>query len=107
MKVNNPRFPHKCRIYRRSDDSFSDDFSEEVLYEGKCRKWSQNALRTFRQDYVLKGDYGLSIEGQIAGIKVGDLIDVVDLQGEFTECVVTDSYAGNLGTTVVFNVPMN
>lgn len=53
---------------------------------------------------MIKSDYLLSLPGIVEGILAGDLIDVTDRQGTFTQCMVTDSYAGNLGTTVYFNL---
>ena len=99
MKVNNPRHPHKCTVYRIiGEDSFSD---------GICRKEGSTNLRTFKTDNVIKSDYLLSLPGIVEGILAGDLIDVTDRQGTFTQCMVTDSYAGNLGTTVYFNLAKN
>lgn len=107
MRVSNPRHPHECVIYRMTDaDSFGDGY-KTVLYEGACRKEGSTNLRTFRTDNVIKSDYLLSLPGIIEGISAGDLIDVTDRQGTFKGCLVTDSYAGNLGTTVYFNLAKN
>ena len=113
MKVNNPRHPHKCTVYRIiGEDSFSDG-KKMILYEGICRKEGSTNLRTFRwpptfkTNNVIKSDYLLSLPGIVEGILAGDLIDVTDRQGTFTQCMVTDSYAGNLGTTVYFNLAKN
>lgn len=107
MKVSNPRYPHKCTVYRiTGEDSFSDG-EKVVLCEGKCRKERNTNLRTFKMNNVIKSDYRLSLPGTVEGILAGDLIDVTDRQGTFTQCVVADSYAGNLGTTVYFNLAKN
>lgn len=107
MIPDNPRHPHWCRIYRVTGaDSFSDG-EETVLYEGACRKEGSTTLRTFRTDNVIKSDYMLSVPGIVGGILTGDLLDVTDRQGTFLACPVTDSYAGNLGTTVYFNLVKN
>ena len=101
MKENNQRHPHKCTVYRIiGEDSFSDG-EKVILYEGSTN------LRTFKTDNVIKSDYLLSLPGIVEGILAGDLIDVTDRQGTFTQCMVTDSYAGNLGTTVYFNLAKN
>ena len=93
MKVNNPRHPHKCTVYRIiGEDSFSDG-EKVILYEGICRKEGSTNLRTFKTDNVIKSDYLLSLPGIV--------------EGTFTQCMVTDSYAGNLGTTVYFNLAKN
>ncbi len=107
MSVSNPRFPHTCRIYRLSDvDNFSEG-EETVLYEGVCRKQTNTSLRTFKTSGVLKSDYSLSVPGTVKGILSGDMLDVTDMQGEFKSCMITDCYAGNLGTTVYFNMAKN
>lgn len=106
-KISNPRHSHKCRIYRRLGATNFSKGEEKVLYEGICRKEGSTTLRTFKTNNVLKSDYMLSLPGIVEGILSGDLIDVVDRQGEYKGCMVTDSYAGNLGTTVYFNQPKN
>lgn len=107
MAVNNPRHPHVCRIYRKEGATNFSKGTEVVLYEGACRKEGSTNLRTFKTNNVLKCDYALSLPGIIEGIMSGDLIDVTDRQGEYKGCMVTDAYAGNLGTTVYFNHPKN
>ena len=78
MKVNNPRHPHKCTVYRIiGEDSFSDG-EKVILYEGICRKEGSTNLRTFKTDNVIKSDYLLSLPGIVEGILAGDLIDVTD-----------------------------
>lgn len=108
MSVNNPRFPHFCKIYRYEGVSNFNKGDERVLYEGKCRKYGNTSIRTFRgNDGVQRADYALSLPGQICGIVTGTLIDVTDLTGEIKRAQVTDSYPTNLGTTVYFNLPKN
>lgn len=106
-KISNPRHPHKCRIYRKVGATNFSKGEEAILYEGVCRKEGSTNLRTFKTNNVLKSDYLLSLPGTVEGILSGDLIDVTDRQGEFKGCMVTDAYAGNLGTTVYFNHPKN
>lgn len=105
MPVSNPRHPHTCRIYRREGATNFSKGEVKVLYEGACRKEGSTNLRTFKTNNVLKSDYLLSLPGIIEGIHSGDLIDVTDRQGEIKGCMVTDAYAGNLGTNVYFNHP--
>lgn len=107
MKPNNPRYPHLCTIYRMEGESSFSDGKKVPLYEGVCRKYSSTSLRTFKTDNVIKGDYALSIPGTVGGIKAGDIVDVTDTCGDFSGCMVTDCYAGNLGTTVCFNIAKN
>lgn len=108
MAVSNPRFPHTCKVYRVLDvDNFSDEENILVLYEGVCRKNVNTSLRTFKTSGVIKSDYSLSVPGTIKGINAGDLVDVTDMQGISKGCLVSDCYAGNLGTTVYFNEAKN
>lgn len=47
MKVNNPRFPHTCKVYRISGETSFDEGNETVLYVGRCHKYGSTSLRTF------------------------------------------------------------
>lgn len=105
--INNPRHPHVCRIYRMAGVTNFSKGTEKVLYEGVCRKGGSTNLRTFKTNDVVKSDYSLSLPGTVEGIHSGDLVDVTDRQGVYKRCEVTDAYAGNLGTTVFFNLPKN
>ena len=106
-KINNPRFPHTCKVYRMEGETSFSDGSEVLLYQGECRKESSTSLRTFKTDNVVKGDYALYVPGTVTGILAGDLIDVTDRNGTYKRCMVTECYAGNLGTTVFFNMAKN
>lgn len=107
MNTGNPRFPHRCTIYRmRGESSFSKG-EREVLYEGECRKYGNSSLRTFKLENVVKADYALSVPGVLEGVRAGYLIDVTDRSGSSLRCMVADVYAGNLGTTVYFNLSKN
>ncbi|GAE83332.1 hypothetical protein [Bacteroides reticulotermitis] len=103
-KVNNPRFPHTCKIYREEGATNWDDGQQVVIYEGECRKY-KNAASRFNE--VIIADYGLSIPGTIEGIKIGDSLDVIDPSGSFTKCEIKVCNPGNLGTTVYFNYTPN
>ena len=106
-KIENPRHPHTCKIYRMEGETAFEDGVETVLYEGACRKYGNSSLRTFKTDNVVKADYALSVPGTVEGIQAGDLIDVTDKSGSYGRCMVTEVYAGNLGTTVYFNLAKN
>lgn len=71
MKPNNPRFPHKCTIYRMEGETSFSEGKRDILYEGECRKYGNTSLRTFKTENVVKADYALSIPGVIEGIKTG------------------------------------
>lgn len=95
----NPRFPHTCKVYRMTDPTPFSQGTEEVVYEGECRKYTNTSDRRLSEVVISK--YGLSIPGTLP-IKVGDLLTVTDVTGTFDGSVVEVS-AGNLGTTVFFN----
>lgn len=108
MAVTNPRFPHTCRIYRiEGETSFSDSEEETILYEGECRKEGNTSVRTFKDNEVYKADYRMNIPDTVEGILAGDYVDVTDRSGTFEKCIIAYVYAGNLGTTVLFNIANN
>lgn len=107
MKVNNPRFPHTCKVYRISGKTSFDEGNETVLYVGRCRKYGSTSLRTFTKSNVIKSDYAIDIPGLAKGIIAGDLVDVTDYGGSFESCVVTDCYPTEMGTTLYFNLAKN
>lgn len=82
-----------------------EDGKEIILYEGECRKYINNKISTASK--VVEGSYALSIPGTVEGIVSGDLIDVTDRSGTYKECIVMECYAGNLGTTVYFDMAKN
>ena len=93
----NPRFPHTCKIYRMTESTPFDEGQEVIIYEGKCRKYTN----TSKFNEVLISKYGLSIPGTLP-IKAGDLLNVTDITGTYSGSIIEVS-AGNLGTTVFFN----
>lgn len=107
MKVNNPRFPHTCKVYRISGETSFDEGKETVLYVGRCHKYGSTSLRTFTKSNVIKSDYAIDIPGLAKGIIAGDLVDVTDYGGSFESCVVTDCYPTEMGTTLYFNLAKN
>lgn len=108
--IKNPRFPHKCIIYREeAESSFDSEPTRTYLYGtdgawGECRKESSTSLRHFETNHVQRADYRLGIPHKVVGILAGDLVDVTDLQGTFERCVISEARAGNLGTSVYFNL---
>lgn len=108
MNMDNPRWPHKCRIYRYKGATNWDDGEIEVVYEGECRKYGNTSIRTFEGNSgVMKADYALSIPGRLEGAKTGDLVDVTDRCGEIRGAILSDCLTGNLGTTAYFNLSKN
>ena len=107
MAVLNPRFPHTCKIYREEGASNFSSGVDKTIYEGECRMEGNTSVRTFKVQNVVKADYRLQIPGQVLGVKAGDLLDVTDRQGTFYRCAIADAFAGNLGTSVYFNITRN
>ena len=106
--VDNPRWPHWCRIYRYEGVTNWDDGKLVVVYEGRCRKYGNTSIRTFEGNSgVMKADYALSIPGRIGGMRTGDLVDVEDRCGKVVGAILSDCHTGNLGTTAFFNLSKN
>lgn len=86
-KVTNPRFPHKCVIYRNEGaTSFNPDGAVKELYSGVCRKSGSTNTRTFSTGSNTTGkvdmvDYRVSVPGIVSSVRKGDIIDVTDLIG--------------------------
>ncbi len=106
-KVNNPSFPHTCKIYRMEGETSFSDGIETVLYEGECLKYGSSNLRTFKTDNVLKGDYAVDVPGLILGVNKGDFIDFTDYSGTFTRNVISDPSPSEMGSTFYFNMASN
>ena len=79
--ATNPRFPHRCRIYRKvGATSFNPGEIKEV-HKGECRKSSSDNIRSFNTGSNTTGkvdtaDYRISMPGIVTGIRRGDLVDV-------------------------------
>ena len=114
-KVNDPRYPHKCVIYRgEAASSFSPDGDVTILYEGECRKSGSTNIRTFNTGSnnlgkVDTADYRVSIPGIVAGIRKGDLISATDLLGteDGMRIVYVAASAMANGTEVFCNIASN
>lgn len=84
--MNNPHYPHHCKIYRIAEcDSFSNG-EIIVIYDGVCRKQSSSNIRTFKTGQsnigqVVYGDYRVSIPVVLSNLKSGDKMDVTDAIG--------------------------
>lgn len=85
-KMTNPRFPHKCIIYRKEGATNFGGGTIKELYNGPCRKSSSSNIRSFNTGSNTTGkvdiaDYRVSMPGIVKGLQKGDLIDVTDLIG--------------------------
>lgn len=107
VKVNNPRFPHRCTIYTLIGGDAWSDGEKKILYEGKCNKYGSGQLRTFNREGVIKTDYAIDLPGLVKGVCTGCLVDVTDYTGSYEGIVITDAYPTEMGTTLTFNIPKN
>lgn len=108
MAVNNPRWPHTCRIYYKEASTNFKEGEDVIVYEGECRKYDNSSIRSFYgKDNVVKADYALSVPGQVKGVTTGMHADVEDFVGFSKGLFVVDSYPTNLGTTIYVNQSKN
>ena len=122
-RLEKARFPHWCRIYRKTEiDPYTDDEetseSVETIYEGKCRKYSAKTMRIYKQQNVIKEDYAVNIPEFIEGVQGGCHIDVEDECGKLEGVPISnlqpirygiDRKTGEfrVGTSIYFNSPDN
>lgn len=113
--MDNPRFPHKCKIYRTEGETEFSAGTEITVYEGECRKYRNGQTR--QTDEVMTGNYCLSIPGErtnadgvteriMVKALAGDTVEATDYSGTYRGYVV-DCRAGNLGNTVYWNDDKN
>lgn len=116
QKIDNPRYPHQCVIYRKEGvTSFNPDGTVKVLHKGVCRKSSSTNIRTFNTGNNTTGkvdiaDYRVSVPGIVEGVQKGDLIDVTDLIGSEKGMRIVMIEATRLmggGTAVLCNTSSN
>ena len=106
-KVENPEFPHHCVIYRVEGETSFSDGKKGIVYEGKCLKYGNSSLRSFKSEGVYKGDHGLDIPG-LVDAAAGNLIDYEAFGRDHREGImVTGVEHCGWGTTVYFNLPKN
>lgn len=107
MAVNNPKYPHTCKVYRIEGATQFKQGAEVLLYEGVCRKESNTSIRNFYKDNVPKGDYRISIPGFVESICSGDMIDVTDRSRSYNAVLITECHVSNMGTELFINIPKN
>lgn len=106
-KVTNPRFPHKCVIYRNvGATSFNPNGETVELYNGVCRKSGSTNIRTFSAGSNSTGkvdmaDYRISVPGIVNNVRKGDIIDVTDLAGVERNLRIVKIECSTLCKTVV------
>lgn len=91
--------------------SDEDEDAYTLLYDGPCREYSNNSIRTFNTHtdagQILNGDYALSIPRTDLLVRAGDLIDCKSKNFDFKARHCTDCYVGTLGSIVYFNYSKN
>lgn len=104
MKVENPRHPHYCVIYRIEGETPYSDGEKIVIYDGVCRSYP--GYRPTEPDGVAKEIFALSLPVVYAlsasnemRLREGDFIEIQDRLGRF-KGVIKRIMAGNLGTTI-------
>lgn len=106
-KIDNPQFPHLCRVYRIEGESSYSEGTETELYAGECVKYGSETLRTFLNRDTIKGDYALNIGKLLEGVTSGCYIDFTDYSEHRERLLVSDCYACSMGTILFFNDPKN
>ena len=115
--MNNPRYPHSCKITRAiNDDAMSDemfnqaDLSESVIYEGQCRSFNRDTVSdngdvvTSYRKLALPQKQDEWTEDTI--IKAGDRVEVQKF-GYIEYGIVIDIYPSNLGTHIIWKYARN
>lgn len=105
--IDNPRFPHTCKVYRITGESPFSDGKVKIMYEGLCNKYGVMNMIAREKKGALNSNYAVDIPKLVKGVKAGDLIDVEDYSCNVNGCVVSDCYATSMGTTIYFNMPKN
>lgn len=114
--INNPRFPHQCRIYREvvspnivGDDPDIDEDGEQVeettCYEGRCRSYDHDTTSDKGEVITQRRMLALPVKQdewtEANAPKKGDKVEVN--KGSFKEWgVVIDPRPNNLGTNILW-----
>ena len=110
-QINNPRFPHTCRIVRYvNSDPMVDDTEGIVIYEGECR--SDNKAVTSDN-----GEFNVSYRTLALPLKQDEWTeDTIPLEGDRIELqrfgykeygIVVDKRPSNLGTHILWKYARN
>lgn len=106
--IDNPRFPHKCRITRpvKNDNPMVDTPDERVIYEGACRSYDDHTTNHRGEVITSARKLSLPVRQQQWG---GDLPIPVEgdsvcvCKGSHCEYgIVKDKMPGNLGTHILW-----
>ena len=110
-RINNPRFPHTCRIVRYDNsDPMVDDTEGIVIYEGECR--SDNKAVTSDN-----GEHNVSYRTLALPLKQDEWTEnTIPLEGDRIELqrfgykeygIVVDKRPSNLGTHILWKYARN
>lgn len=110
-QIRNKRFPHRCKVYRMTEENAFSDGEEEVIYEGECRNYNNTSLRTFYEKTqagrVIRADYGVNIPISETPFmaRSGDLLDI-ELPNEIIKgLIISDLYIGTMGINIYYERP--
>ena len=110
MALDNPRFPHTCRIYRAEfPDPFSQESIETEVYSGMCRSYTRN--HTSASGDIITSTRVVAIPVNNTGWKgaypmTGDIV-VVDTGASKEEGIVLDFLPNNFGSDITWRYGRN
>lgn len=105
--VNNPQFPHSCKVSRFEpdpDDQYADP-TEKVVINGICQNQINEVGDTIWKEKVLYSDYTayLPLETDMNGfVQKGDSITVID-SIRTVKGIVTQFEKGNIGIRIWYD----
>lgn len=110
-KVNNPRFPHCCRIVRQQEAGPLEDAGHDVvIYCGECRSYARDTVSD-------NGEVNTSYRWLALPLKQDEWTDdTLPLEGDKVEVckgshkeygLVVDKRPGNLGTHILWKYVRN
>ena len=105
--VNNPQFPHSCKVSRFKADP-NDQYAEPtetIILEGVCQNQINEVGDTIWKESVLYSDYTayLPIDTEVIGaVKKGDQIEVND-NVRILKGTVIQFEKGNIGIRIWFD----
>ncbi|MDY2642233.1 MAG: hypothetical protein SOW01_07650 [Mediterranea sp.] len=114
--MNNPRFPHSCKITRAvNDNPLEDEFSNgavlsKTVYDGECRAFNRDTVSdngdvvTSYRKLALPLKQDEWTEENV--VKAGDRVEVQKF-GFIERGVVVDIYPTNLGTHIIWKYARN
>lgn len=110
-KIDNPRFPHRVKIYRPvkgEDGNVSDKdgipYPPELVFESECGYREKHKSRTTGQVIVADILLGLPIHKVL--LLPGDIVEMTDYQRTYRGTLV-DSKVYNMGANIWFNETKN